>query len=106
MLVSHNLLPLFTSTWGFLLMNGFDLTACLELNLFLFLSRICLVGEKPDKELPGIVGARGDARCLILHDVRGLILFLPSHSSRVLSGDGLVGGNPTMNTPRPRRWGG
>ena len=21
---------------------------------------ICLVGEKPDKELPGIVGARGD----------------------------------------------
>ena len=28
--------------------------------LFLFLSRICLVGEKPDKELPGIVGARGD----------------------------------------------
>ena len=24
----------------------------------LFLSRICLVGEKPDKELPGIVGAR------------------------------------------------
>ena len=43
-------------------MNGFDLTACLELNLFLFfifvLYRICLVGEKPDKELPGIVGAR------------------------------------------------
>ena len=28
--------------------------------VFLFLSRICLVGEKPDKELPGIVGARGD----------------------------------------------
>ena len=28
--------------------------------LFLFLSRICLVGEKPDKELPGIVEARGD----------------------------------------------
>ena len=27
---------------------------------FLFLSRICLVGEKPDKELLGIVGARGD----------------------------------------------
>ena len=27
---------------------------------FFFLSRICLVGEKPDKELPGIVGARGD----------------------------------------------
>ena len=21
---------------------------------------VCLVGEKPDKELPGIVGARGD----------------------------------------------
>ena len=46
-------------------MNGFDLIACLELNLFIysfiifFLSRICLVGEKPDKELPGIVGARG-----------------------------------------------
>ena len=35
-----------------------------------------------------------------------LILFLPSHSSRVLSGDGLVGGNPTMNTPRLRRGGG
>ena len=31
---------------------------------------------------------------------------LPSHSSRVLSGDGLVGGNPTMNTPRLRRGGG
>ena len=28
--------------------------------IFCFLSRICLVGEKPDKELPGIVGARGD----------------------------------------------
>ena len=45
-------------------MSEFDLAACLELNLFsflfLFLSRICLVGEKPDKELPGIVGARGD----------------------------------------------
>ena len=67
-------------------MNGFDLTACHELNLLLFLSRIssevtsgairvarppshpksgckggvCLVGEKPDNELPGIVGARGD----------------------------------------------
>ena len=67
-------------------MNGFDLTACLELNLFLLLSRIfsvvasgpsvlpdhphtlkpgckggvCLVGEKPDKELPGIIEARGD----------------------------------------------
>ena len=40
--------------------------ACFELNLFYFyfilcfLSRICLVGEKPDKELPGIIGARGD----------------------------------------------
>ena len=31
---------------------------------------------------------------------------LPSHSSRVLSRDGLVGGNPTMNTPRLRRGGG
>ena len=29
-----------------------------------------------------------------------------THSSRVLSGDGLVGGNPTMNTPRLRRGGG
>ena len=28
--------------------------------VFLFFSRICLFGEKPDKELPGIVGARGD----------------------------------------------
>ena len=35
-----------------------------------------------------------------------LILFLPSHSSKVLSGDGLVSGNPTMNTPRLRRGGG
>ena len=33
-------------------------------------------------------------------------LFLPSHGSKVLSGDGLVGGNPTMNTPRLRRGGG
>ena len=33
-------------------------------------------------------------------------VFLPSHSSNVLSGDGLVGGNPTMNTPRLRRGGG
>ena len=32
-----------------------------------------------------------------------VILFLLSHSSRVLSGGGLVGGNPTMNTPRLRR---
>ena len=31
------------------------------------------------------------------------MLFLPSHSSKVLNGDGLVGGNPTMNTPRLRR---
>ena len=38
----------------------------------------------------------------ILHDVR-VVLFCPSHSSRVLSGVGLVGGNPTMNTPRLRR---
>ena len=82
---------------GLLPINGFDLTACLELNLMcvffflvlfyvffvlfcleltlmcvcvcvfflscfvcLFLSRICLASEKPDKELPGIVGARGD----------------------------------------------
>ena len=36
---------------------------------------------------------------------RGLILFSPAHSSRVLSGNGLVGGNPTMNTPRLRRGG-
>ena len=27
---------------------------------YIYISRICLVGEKPDKELPGIVGARGD----------------------------------------------
>ena len=33
-------------------------------------------------------------------------IFLPSHSSKVLRGDGLVGGNPTMNTPRLRRGGG
>ena len=47
---------------------------------FFFLSRSCLVGEKPDKELPGIVGARGDT----VKDI----------------------GNPTMNTPRLRRGGG
>ena len=67
-------------------MNGFDLTACLELKLLCFYPEsspwkhqgppvlpdhphtlkpgfkgdVCLVGEKPDKELPGIVGARGD----------------------------------------------
>ena len=34
--------------------NGFDLTACLFCFYFCFLSRICLVGEKPDKELPGM----------------------------------------------------
>ena len=28
------------------------------------------------------------------------------HTTKVLSGDGLVGGNPTMNTPRLRRGGG
>ena len=33
-------------------------------------------------------------------------VFLPSHSSKVLSGDGLVGRNPTMNTPRLRKGGG
>ena len=33
-------------------------------------------------------------------------VFLPFHSSKVLSGDGLVGGSPTMNTPRLRRGGG
>ena len=66
--MSHNLLLCVIPTWGFLHINGFDLTACIELNLFfvlfLFLffvfTRICLVGEKPDKELPGIVGAHGD----------------------------------------------
>ena len=31
-----------------------------------------------------------------------LILFCPPHSSRVLSGVGLVGGNPTMNALRLR----
>ena len=35
-----------------------------------------------------------------------IIIILPSHSSKVLRGDGLVGGNPTMNTPRLRRGGG
>ena len=43
------------------------------------------------------------------NDVRGYyyyFIFLPSHSSKVLRGDGLVGGNPTMNTPRLRRGGG
>ena len=30
------------------------------INVSVHLFRICLVGEKPDKELPGIVGARGD----------------------------------------------
>ena len=34
------------------------------------------------------------------------LYFLPSNSSKVLRGDGLVGGNPTMNTPRLRRGGG
>ena len=34
------------------------------------------------------------------------LVFLPSHSSKVLSGDGVIGGNPTMNTPRLRRGGG
>ena len=33
-------------------------------------------------------------------------IVLPSHSSRVLSGDGLVDGNPTMDSPRLRRGGG
>ena len=37
---------------------------------------------------------------------RGCLPTCRSHSSRVLSGDGLVGGNPTMNTPRLRRGGG
>ena len=55
--------------------NVFFVLFCLELTLMcvcvcvcvffscfvcLFLSRICLASEKPDKELPGIVGARGD----------------------------------------------
>ena len=35
-----------------------------------------------------------------------IIIILPSHSSKVLRGDGLVGGNPTMNTPRLRTGGG
>ena len=35
-----------------------------------------------------------------------LILFFPAYRSRVLSGDGLVGGNPTMNIPRLGRVGG
>ena len=31
-----------------------------------------------------------------------VVIFASSHSSRVLSGDGLVGENPTMNTNTPR----
>ena len=34
------------------------------------------------------------------------ICICPSHSYRVLSGDSLVGGNPTMNTPGLHRGGG
>ena len=61
MLVSHNLLPRVTSTWGFSPISGFDLTACLELNFFFFFIPYLpgYYGEKPDKELPGIVGACG-----------------------------------------------
>ena len=68
---------------------------------------VCLVDEKPDKELFGIliVGARGDRYCLgqrVLSCMMcaWLLLFCPSHSFRVLNGAGLVGRNPTMNTPR------
>ena len=32
-----------------------------------------------------------------MSDVRVVNLFCPSHSSRVLNGVGVVGGNPTMN---------
>ena len=69
---------------------------------------VCLVGEKPDKELRH---SRRAWRYCLRHRVLSCIcawlgLFLPSHSSRVSSGDGLVGGNPTMNTPRLRRGGG
>ena len=72
-----------------------------------FCTVFCLVGEKrPDKELPGIVGARGDTALDMGYYDAWLIWFCASHSSRVLSGDGLVGGNPTMNTPRLRRGGG
>ena len=53
-------------------------------------------------EILSAVGARGDTvwdRGFYLHDdVRFLVLFCPFHCSRVLSGVGLVGGNPTMNT--------
>ena len=53
------------------------------------------------------------ATCLhwykVLHCICTVItggnLFCPSYSSIVLSGVGLVGGNPTMNTPRLRRKG-
>ena len=31
-----------------------------DYHTYMFLSRICLASEKSDKELPGIVGARGD----------------------------------------------
>ena len=60
---------------------------------------VCLIGEKPDKELPGIGrGAwrycRGQRILLILSCMMSawLILFCASHSSRVLTGVGLVGG--------------
>ena len=69
---------------------------------------VCLVGEKPDKELPGIVGGAW-RHCLghrVLSCMMCVVNFVFSHSSRVSSGDGLVGGNPMMNTPRLRRGGG
>ena len=41
-----------------------------------------------------------------MYNIFRLFVFLPSHNSKVLNGDGLVGGNSTMNTPRLRREGG
>ena len=50
------------SHWLLLLFLTFSVLVANPKNYFvcLFLSRICLASEKPDKELPGIVGARGD----------------------------------------------
>ena len=53
----HDLPPLGAS----LLMNGFDLTACLELNLFYFLFLFLFFISYPlSGSIRGIVGARGD----------------------------------------------
>ena len=52
---------LYFTTPHFCLKKGWvDPLLSISLYFLFFLSRICLVDEKPDKELPGIVGARGD----------------------------------------------